>query len=80
MKQENDDKCLDDFPFVRVSDDEVKDYMRTCGIPNSSQLQHLKRAERDAFLAELKTIEGVTLSQLARITGISKSVIQRVGR
>lgn len=37
----------------------------------------MNKKDRDRFLKKLKDIEGVTIRQVARITGISKSVVQR---
>lgn len=78
MQQVNNDQCLDDIVFIRLSDNEVRTHMKEWGISHTSQLQNMDKENRNAILARLKKIEGVTLRQLARITGISKSVIQRV--
>ena len=75
----NDDQCLDDHVRVRMSDNEVREYLRELGITNSSLLQQMERENRDKTLVKLKQLNGVTIRQLSRITGISKSVIQRSG-
>lgn len=77
MQGSNDDQCLDDYVRVKMSDSEVKCYLVTLGIPNSSFLQQMKREERDAIILKLKGLKGVTHRQLSRITGISKGVITR---
>jgi putative transposase len=77
MQESNDDQCLDDYVRVKMSDSEVKCYLVTLGVPNSSFLQQMKREERDAIILKLKGLKGVTHRQLSRITGISKSVITR---
>jgi putative transposase len=78
MQQQNQDECLDYVVKVRKSDCEVRDYLEDIGIANSSILQRLDRADRNRILIELKGLEGVNLRQISRVTGISKSVIQRV--
>ena len=75
----NDDQCLEDQVRVRVSDNEVREYLRELGITNSSLLQQMDRENRDETLVKLKQLNGVSVRQLSRITGISKSVIQRSG-
>jgi putative transposase len=40
-------------------------------------LQKMEKGDRDRTLAILKELEGVTIRRLSRVTGISKSVIQR---
>jgi len=77
MQQANDDKFLEDTVKLRISDQEVLAYIAELGIPKMSTLQQMERKHRNAILARLKTIDGISQRQLARITGISKSVIQR---
>ncbi|RDW21346.1 transposase [Oceanobacillus arenosus] len=78
MLQPNDDHCLEDIIKVRKSDDEVRKMLFQLGIPDKSTLQQMDKENRNAILARVKTMEGVSLRQLSRITGISRSVIQRV--
>lgn len=73
----NNDQCLDDKRKVRTTDHEVREYLRTMRIENNSTIQQMDKEIRDAILVRLKQMEGVLLRQLSRITGISKSVIQR---
>lgn len=76
MSEDNQDECLD--YYNKPTDEEVREYMRELGIVNSSSLQRMQRTRRNEILRELKKIEGVSLGQLSRITGISKSLIHRV--
>lgn len=78
MRESNDDQCLDDQVRVRISDNKVREYLYKLGVTNTSELQKMEKEKRDATLAKLKEMNGVTVRQLSRITGISKSVIQRV--
>jgi putative transposase len=78
MQQHNQDQCLDDVVRVRLSDREVKEHLTNIGITSISHFQQLEKEERDQVLVMLKGLKGVNLRQLSRITGISKSVIQRV--
>lgn len=78
MQQANDDQCLDDYFNIRTSDHEVRSYLNRIGIPNSSSLQQMDRDQRNAVILQLKQLDGVSIRQLARVTGISKSVIDRV--
>lgn len=76
--KENDDKCLDYDDFIRPSDNEIMDRIFSLGIKNISKLQQLDKKDRDKILKELKTIKGISIRQLARVTGISKSLIGRL--
>ncbi|RKQ29270.1 transposase [Oceanobacillus halophilus] len=79
-QQTNDDQCLEDTVILRRSDREVMEYLYELGIPNKNTLQQLDKRERNKILIRLTALEGVSLRQIARITGVSKSVIHRVGR
>ncbi|MCL7749234.1 transposase [Halalkalibacter alkaliphilus] len=72
------DLCLDEKDKVRLSDNEVIYYMSELGVSNSSVLQQMDKENRNDILRELKKLEGVSLRQLSRVTGVSKSVIQRL--
>ena len=76
--ENNSDKCLDYTEKVAVSDKVVMDYLSEMGIASISQLQQLNKEQRDEVIRKMKKREGITIRQLARIIGISKSVIDRV--
>ncbi|PFA66795.1 transposase [Bacillus sp. AFS015802] len=78
MNKTNKDQYLDDLPRIRKTDEELKGYFREMGINHISMLQQMDKPQRNAILVELKKIEGVSGRQLSRITGISKSVLQRL--
>jgi len=78
MQESNNDQCLDDHVRVRMSDEEVRSHLNKLGFPTSSSLQQMEREIRNAIILELKELDGVSIRQLARIIGISKSVIDRV--
>lgn len=78
MKEDNDDECLDYVELIRLTDSEVKNHFLKLGISNMSELQQLDKNERNEILGKIKSIEGISIRQLSRITGISKSVIDRV--
>lgn len=76
--QNNNDMCLEDEEKVRVSDSEVKDYLKKLGITDPKELRQLEKSKRDVIIKKTKLLKGVTIRQLSRMTGISKSVIDRV--
>ncbi|WP_286158787.1 transposase [Bacillus sp. J37] len=80
MEKPNDDQCLEDTVRIRLTDDEVKRYLFEIGVSNINMLQHMDKEERDSVLFRLKAVNGISLRQIARVTGISKSVIQRAGK
>ena len=63
---------------VRVSDDEVKDYLtEACGISNITQVQHLPTEQRNDVIRQLRQF-GASIRQLSRMTGISFGVIRKL--
>lgn len=79
MQEKNEDQCLDIYATIKRPDQEVRDALKQLGIANISVLQQMEKRDRDIILAKLKAIEGVSIRQLSRITGISRSVIGRAG-
>ncbi len=76
-KQKNSDMCLEDEEKARVSDSEVKEYIKKLNIMDPKELRQLEKSKRDEILKKLKLVNGVTIRQLSRMTGISKSVVDR---
>jgi REP element-mobilizing transposase RayT len=76
--QKNNDMCLEDEEKLRVSDNELRHRFTQLGIINISEFRQLVKSRRNDILKNLKSIEGVTIRQLSRVTGISKSVINRI--
>jgi len=72
------DECLDYNERINLPDEEVIECLTELGITSISELQRLEKRQRDDLLRKLKELQGVTIRQLARITGISRSVIDRV--
>jgi REP element-mobilizing transposase RayT/uncharacterized protein YerC len=77
-KGKNTDECLEYRDQMYASDQEVKEFLKELGIATISELQRVQREQRDDVIRKMKDMQGVTIRQLARITGISKSVIDRI--
>ena len=79
MGQENDDNCLDHEIKKRKSDGEVKAEIET--LMNGEligKLQGMDKAQRNEILRKIKESEGVTLRQIARVTGLSLNIVHSV--
>ena len=75
--QNNNDICLEYDDKVIVSDNDLKELILLLGIRNITELHKLEKIKRNEILKKLKSINRVTVRQLSRFTGISKSVIHR---
>lgn len=76
-QKDNDDHFLDDYPRTLKTDVEVKEYMSKLGA-TSSRMQQMDREQRNGVLKKLRKLDGVSIRQISRVTGVSKSVIDRL--
>lgn len=76
---QNNDKCLEHVDKMRVPDIEIKDILASqYSVSNINHLHQLDRQKRHEIIKAMKLLEGVTARQLSRVTGISKSTIDRI--
>lgn len=74
----NDDICLEIETKHRLSDAELLEALATLlGDKLGTPLLELGVTERANILRELKLLEGASNSQIARLTGVSKTTVQR---
>lgn len=76
--EQNEDICLEIDDYYKLTDDEVIEMICDMGVRNISELQQFEKQKRNSILKKMKSIKGVTIRQLARITGISKSLISNL--
>lgn len=78
MNEESNDQCLDVKRNKRKTDAQVyNEIVKVLGGESITLLNQLCKAERDAILKELKTIEGSSVRQIARITNIGMRIVSR---
>lgn len=75
----NQDVCLDDHVEPkRLSDDEAREFIKeVLGPIHIAHVKSLPSSERNYLLRKIKTIDGLSQRQAARILGISRNLIQR---
>ncbi|MEQ8175558.1 MAG: transposase [Syntrophomonadaceae bacterium] len=78
INESNLDKCLDCDERKLLLDSDITRYLLQHGVSNPGILQQMEKGQRDKLIRAIKAIDGVTVRQLSRVTGISKSVIDRV--
>ncbi len=78
MKKENEDTCLDEEIEHKKTDGEVNAEIEALmdGEP-IGKLQGMEREKRNAILRTIRESEGVTLRQIARVTGLNPMNVQR---
>lgn len=76
--QKNNDICLEDNEKFRLSDLELKQLLIKLGVVDPKELKNKDRTKRAEIIKKVKEVNGVTVRQLSKITGISKSQIGRM--
>lgn len=72
----NNDKCLDLENVIRLSDGELLILMEEIlGESPISDFLEMQAGERDQILRKLKKIEGTTVRQISRLTGLGRWVV-----
>ena len=73
-----DDDSLEYQVPIKLTDEEVRILIQEyANVKTPGDLQRMEQTERNELLNRIKTIKGVSSRQLARLTGISQSVIVR---
>ena len=77
--EDNKDKCLEYKDTRRINDDEAREIIKDIAkINNISELQHYDKEKRDETIRRMKEIEGVSIRQIARITGLSYNLVLKL--
>ena len=70
--------CLEYKWRAAIADADIIGCLRELGFANGSDVQKLNKNQRDDVIKKMKEVPGITIRQLARITGITKSSIGRI--
>ncbi|ABR46973.1 protein of unknown function DUF1568 [Alkaliphilus metalliredigens QYMF] len=78
MNELSDDQCLEIVNTLRISDEKARERIKEIGnLKNISDLQKLEKDMRNKILGKTKEIEGISILQISRITGITRQVIKK---
>lgn len=78
MEMESTDKCLEECVKLRLSDEDLKKEIEILINGNDvTALRKMGNQERDVILGKMKGISGTSLRQIARVTGLSASLVCR---
>jgi putative transposase len=72
------DRCMEHDGFEKPTDEDIQQYIYRLGIEGSIRLCSLEPRARNEIIHSLKCIEGATLRQIERVTGVSRSTISRL--
>ncbi|WP_102264462.1 REP-associated tyrosine transposase [Mesobacillus jeotgali] len=80
-ERSNHDECLEDtYRRRKLTDEQARQEIKQLlGVIGIAQVKSLPGWQRDHYLMQVKTIEGITLRQAARILGVSKDLVHRAG-
>lgn len=75
---ENKDNCLEDLEATALSDSQAREVIeKVLNNKQAKKLQEVSKADRDMVLHKLKEIEGLSIRQIARLTGESFNIVKR---
>lgn len=78
MNEQNDDQCIDSTETKRMTDQETKELIKKHASVNSpSELRNMNILARNQVIRKIKEVEGVSTRQIARIIGISQSIVSK---
>ncbi|NLO21519.1 MAG: transposase [Syntrophomonadaceae bacterium] len=76
MEEDNEDSCLEDNSPCKMEDEVLyREIIRIMGNRPLEDLQLMPKKQRDWILKQLKQIEGTSLRQISRVTGIGLNII-----
>lgn len=77
MAQETDDICLDIVGKYKLTDEKARNIIMKIGkLKNINDIQKMAKSTRDEILRKSKEIEGISVLQIARVTGISRGIVK----
>lgn len=77
-KMDTSDVCLDYSDNESLTDAQAQQIIEEILLGASSMnLHRMKKSDRDAILHQLKTIDGLSIRQIARLTGIGFNIVKR---
>lgn len=78
MEEQIDERCLDIDVATKRTDQEVMHIIQNlANIRVPAELQNFEKGKRNEILRSIKALSGVSTWQLARLTGLSQTVIAR---
>lgn len=77
----NSDKCMEDSTVIKLTDREAKEEIKKLlQDVEIMRIRNLPKCERDEILRKLKKIEGISQRQIARMTGVSQTLVSNSGQ
>jgi REP element-mobilizing transposase RayT len=77
MSEVNEDVCLDYEDRHRIGDEEILKLIEEKYKVKKGFFHLLERSEMNMILRDLKSINGITIRQLVRVTGVSKFTVEK---
>lgn len=74
---ETEDVCMEDISRIVLTETQAREVIEEIIRKPATTLQDLVKPERDAILHQLKIIEGLSIRQISRITGIGFNIVKR---
>lgn len=77
MLEENEDRCLEIDEKYKLTDEKAKDRIKKISkLKSITDIQKMEKSKRDEILRKCKEIEGISILQISRVTGISRGIVK----
>lgn len=78
MNEQADDNCIEIREVKRITDEDTKKMIQKyANVKMPTELQNMERIRRGEIIRRIKEVEGVSTRQIARVTGMSQTVISK---
>jgi REP element-mobilizing transposase RayT len=78
MNEQADDNCIEMKVVKRITDEDAKKMIQKyANVKMATELQNMERTRRDEIIRRIKEVDGVSTRQIARVTGMSQTVISK---
>lgn len=75
--EKNEDNCLEYIEKYKLDDYEAREIIKKVSkVENVNEIQSFEKVKRDEIIRKLKEIEGLSIRQIARITGITRKIVE----
>lgn len=77
--EKNEDKCLEYQENKKMNDTEAREIIRDIiKVKNISEIQRFEKEKRNKIIKKIKDVEGISIRQIARITGLSYNIVLKL--
>ena len=79
MFEENNDMCLELNEKYKLTDEKARELIRKIAkVKKVADIQKLEKSKREVILRKCKEIDGISVLQISRVTGITRGILKNI--